>query len=123
MTEKEQFETTFEGLHVHGQAVWHDAAYIVGTRAGIQKLRDALDAALAAEDGTAMAEEVFANDGEGYQVNVHVLPYAEFSPLACPYTDEIARYPVDSFWPWHLAVKPKRKEPTTTPIPSKEQTL
>src|SRR3546814_9713108 len=93
-------------LHLYGQHLWHDEAYIAGDRAGIEMLRDALNEALGAADGVSMAADVFAGDGEGYNVSVHVLPDAEFQRLAMPYTDEIARES-GGFWPWHLAVKPR----------------
>src|SRR3546814_5267890 len=99
-------------LHLYGQHLWHDEAYIAGDRAGIEMLRDALNEALGAADGVSMAADVFAGDGEGYNVSVHVLPDAEFQRLAMPYTDEIARE-YGGFWPWNLAVKPGDRKTTS----------
>src|SRR3546814_12191304 len=60
-------------LHLYGQHLWHDEAYIAGDRAGIEMLRDALNEALGAAAGVSMAADAFAGDGEGYNVSVHVL--------------------------------------------------
>lgn len=96
--------------HLYGQHLWHDDANICGSREGISRLRDALTDALEHPHGVTMCDNVFAADGEGYYINIHVLPDGEFQRLACPYTDEIARAPDGAFWPWHLPVKPKRQE-------------
>lgn len=108
----------FGWLHLYGQHLWHDDASICGTREGIELLRDALTAALDHPDGVAMAGSLFAADGEGYYVNVHVLPEGEFQRLACPYTDEVAQAPAGAFWPWHLPVRPKRPTP---PAPTPQE--
>lgn len=94
-------------LHLFGQIIWHDDAYIVGDRAGIEMLRDALTAALDDPQGVSMCADVFTNDGEGYGVSIHVLPAGEMDRLAVPYTDGLARAPVNSMWPWTLPVKPR----------------
>lgn len=71
-------------LHIYAQALWHDTAEIVGSRGGLEALRDAINAALARADG-ASTEAVFAADGEGYCVLVALCD--EQCDLRLPYTD------------------------------------
>lgn len=54
-------------LHIVPQFMWHSPAYIAGNVKGLTALRDALTAAI--ESGKAEAS-VFANDGEGYGVEI-----------------------------------------------------
>lgn len=54
-------------MHVYGQYMPHDCATLRGTVAALTAVRAAIDAAL--KDGTGVAE-VFASDGEGYQINI-----------------------------------------------------
>jgi hypothetical protein len=76
MTEGADKDETWAGmenepwLHVYGQYMWHSPVTIRGTRAGIEALRRAIDAALAGEKGSA---SVMATDGEGYSVMVEVV--------------------------------------------------
>ncbi len=74
-------------VHIYGQQNWHDAAVILGDREGLEKLRAAVDAALAGDIGHA---EVFVNDGEGYPLLVGMVEKTADS-LAVPYTDECAQ--------------------------------
>lgn len=76
-------------LHLYPQAFWHGDAALVGTRKGLEALRDALNEALA-KDAPASAE-MFAADGEGY--TVHVIPADPdlMGRTRCPYTDDVAR--------------------------------
>lgn len=101
-------------LHLFGQACWHDSVHIAGDRAGIEMLRDALTAALDDAQGVSMCADVFTNDGEGYNVSIHVLPKGEMDRLAVPYTDAIASASNDSLWPWRLPVQPKHPRAPTT---------
>lgn len=54
-------------LHVHGQEIWHDGVYLIGNRAGLEKLRKAIDEAL--RDGMD-TRELTAADGEEYLLTV-----------------------------------------------------
>lgn len=54
-------------LHIYGQYMWHSPATIRGTKAGLEALREAVDKALAGDEGR---ESVIATDGEGYDVMV-----------------------------------------------------
>jgi len=76
-------------LHLHAQAQWYGDAYVVGTRKGLEELRAAIDAALTSPNHSATVSQ-FANDGEGYQLEVLLVAYDQIMDMACPYTDEIA---------------------------------
>ena len=52
-------------LKVFSPQIWHDSGYVVGNRAGLEALRDAVDEALKNGAGSG---EVFETDGEGYYV-------------------------------------------------------
>jgi hypothetical protein len=88
MNEKHQTSDTID-LHLYAQAQWHDDAYLVGNRGGLTALRDALTRLL---DGSASKETVLAytNDGEGYDLTVHLVTPEVFGALTVPYTDPIA---------------------------------
>jgi hypothetical protein len=55
-------------LHIYGQQYWHCDATIVGTREALETLRDTITKAL--EGKPAATGNVWASDGEGYQVTV-----------------------------------------------------
>lgn len=74
-------------LHLRGQFTYHSEAHIVGSRAGLTALRDAINSALDSREATA---DVFASDGEGYQVLVR--RSATIRDMGePPYLDEIGR--------------------------------
>lgn len=83
-------------VHVYGQTMWHDTVDIVGTREGLKRLRDTIDAALESEDGLSLGvknkeHHVFANDGEGYSFSVKCTEDIEtLRRMPVAYTDEIA---------------------------------
>lgn len=89
-----------ESLHLYAQLHWHDEAYIVGNRAGLEALRDAIARALNEQDGRAQAD-VFTNDGEGYMAMVACVSDETMGRMRVPYTDEIAASP-DGDGPWRL---------------------
>lgn len=82
-----------EWLHLYPGAFWHDDGAIVGTRAGLAELRDALEIAL--RDGNAVAS-AFVNDGEEYCIYVHQVTDDDMQKMAVPYTDEMAAEHEDS---------------------------
>jgi hypothetical protein len=91
-------------LHIYAQQQWHDNAFIIGDREGLEILREAIDKALQT-DGPINAN-VFANDGEGYTVVIlctesHCeMVNAYWDKLAVPYTDEVAAEKnEDAIWP------------------------
>lgn len=88
-------------LHIYGQEMWHDEAYIAGTREDLEMLRLAIDRALTAGYGQMQA---FTSDGEGYTVNVVTATEEQADAMPVPYTDECARAQEDRapFGPWAL---------------------
>lgn len=80
-------------LHIHGQSRWHMSAVVVGNRAALLGLRDAIDRALKGECRAAV--ETFSADGEGYEVEVRLrdadMGAPEWNNARLPYFDEIAR--------------------------------
>jgi hypothetical protein len=89
-----------EIVHIYQQAYWHDDAYIVGNRTGIEQLHAALTLAL---DSGADTARPFARDSKGYRIEVHVVDDETAMKLALPYTDELARErDVRVLRPWQL---------------------
>lgn len=78
-------------LHIYGQGAWHEEADIVGDRAALTALRDAIDRALS--EGSA-STDAMVTDGEGFPVVVIRLDDAEtLARLPLPYSDEMAYRP------------------------------
>lgn len=93
-------------VHVHGQKAWHDDVYIVGNRAGLTVLHDAVNRALNNPDETA-STEAFVSDGEGFELVIihNDQPWQSDSwrRAAVPYTEEYARENRrNTVWPWNL---------------------
>ncbi|KKK62223.1 hypothetical protein LCGC14_3006470 [marine sediment metagenome] len=65
-------------LHIYSQPCEHFDARIVGNRAALELLRDTIKQALKlpvdADSWARTSEELFATDGEGYDVTVKLLP-------------------------------------------------
>lgn len=101
-------------LQIYPQWSWHDNATICGTRPALIAMREAIDRALADTDGVSLVGDVFANDGEGYDVAIHVLPLTEMRRLSPYYSDPNAKGFGDGFWPHHLPVQPTRPEAVAT---------
>ena len=57
-------------LHVYGQVDQHAPAEIVGNRAALTVLRDAIDAALAGDGAPEVSTSAMTADGEGFMVSV-----------------------------------------------------
>lgn len=97
-------------LHIYGQTLWHDHAFIVGDTTALIALRDAIDAAL--EAGTAATETTsFTADGEGYEIKVYREEEEEYwDKSLLPYTDETLYSPplTDVIGPWDLFKKYKK---------------
>ena len=74
-------------LHIRGQFSYHGEAYVVGSKAGLIALRDALNVAIEQGEGEAT---VYANDGEGYGVTVRRTSRVRDMGNP-PYIDELAR--------------------------------
>ena len=87
-------------LHLYAQETYHQEAFIVGTRPGLEALKRAIDKALMEGQGD---EEVFVSDGEGYSVVVLLKEEEEeafWDKVAVPYTVDYAA-PKDptAIWP------------------------
>lgn len=80
-------------LHLYPQETWHADAAIVGSRMGLEKLRDTIEKVLASEgepDEYGMVESTFGaipSDGETHNFHVHLLPakHPNWGHLALPY--------------------------------------
>lgn len=83
-------------VHLYGQPSWHDDARIIGNRAGLEALRDAIDKAL--RSGAEEAE-VYACDMEGYGIKVVELSDTLMDEMPLPYTDPEAREMFAKPWP------------------------
>lgn len=73
------------GVHLYPQPFQHETAFVVGTREGLQELRNLIDRALEADIANG---EVTTADGEGYDLVVISLLQAAFDEAQLPYTDE-----------------------------------
>lgn len=88
-------------LNVYPQHVWHDDVYIVGNRAALELLAEAVQKALDGGRGQCLS---FANDGEGYDVHIVRLEGEEtWDRMAVPYTADYAEENrPDALWPCKL---------------------
>ena len=69
----------FECVHIYQQLTYHSAGGLIGNRAGLTQLRDAIDVALAHCRADAVTSQC---DGEGYILRVLLLEDIEQAPLA-----------------------------------------
>lgn len=80
-----------EILHIYSQPWYHQEARIIGTRKGLEKLRDQLDEVLKYNcihpGGITTNENYFVNDGEGYELEIEVIPAKDIDNEPEPYTD------------------------------------
>lgn len=72
-------------LHVYAQFCNHDDAHILGTRTGLMLLRQAIDRVLA-QGGVSDAANLFAADGEGYDVRVACVSEEDLEAAKLPYS-------------------------------------
>lgn len=71
--------------HIYSQRSWHDRAYIIGNKRGLEKLRDAINLTL--EKGN--TKNLFwPKDLEGYDVLITCLEDEVFDDLELPYSSE-----------------------------------
>lgn len=75
-------------LHIYNQYVWHDPAYIVGTREALELLLKAVQSAL---NNGKDKFDVYAGDGEDYDVHIIVVSDKEMATLRTPYSAEYAQ--------------------------------
>lgn len=73
-------------LHIYQQEIFHEPAFIVGSKKSLISLRKAIDQALATGFSTA---NFFTVDGEGYHAHVEMIPENQedwFANMQLPYT-------------------------------------
>jgi hypothetical protein len=88
-------------LHVYSPEREHDHAFVVGTRADLVRLRDAIDSALGAQDRHCSSDAVdsfFDASGAGYDVYVKVIPASVENNLVLPYAELTAHGPDRDGW-------------------------
>jgi len=66
-------------LNIYGQEFWHSEAKIAGNKEALKALREAIDRAIKNDKsvlgaGEKVDEALFANDGEGYALEIYCLP-------------------------------------------------
>ena len=102
-------------MHIYAQEIWHDQAYIAGTRETLEMLKLAIDRALS--DGQGQMQ-VFASDGEGYTIHTVVMTEEQADKMPVPYTDEIAREnSAGKFGPWSLVFSNVVDNRSAAPLP------
>lgn len=79
-------DATYPKCHIYSQDSWHGEAYIVGNRAGLEKLRNALNATL--EKGNTK-NTFWPNDDESYDLFMACMNEDDFESLKLPYTHDI----------------------------------
>lgn len=96
-------------LHIYGQESWHNEAYIVGNKSGLQELKKAIEQALNSGRGETGEHNacIYVNDGEGYKVQIIMNNTNWLEPfwkkLALPYTEVVASDKgEDIIWPWKI---------------------
>jgi hypothetical protein len=91
VADEPQWTEDVELLHIIAQHSYHDRAWIVGNRLGLERLRDAIVAALDAPE-TRQEAAVFCADGEGYGVLVRCEPARLMHLVPYGYTHEWAHH-------------------------------
>jgi hypothetical protein len=94
-----------EYLHIHSPATSHDHSFIIGNRASLEALRDAIDSALAEGAGKATCSVA---DGEEFDICVYKeddLLY--WDKATFPYRDYEGSNREDAITPWDLFRKYK----------------
>ena len=89
-------------LHIYAQTIWHDEAYIAGTREALDDLVRAIGLAL--ENNESSEHRQFASDGEGYRVHVVLATEEQAMAMPVPYTDDCAKANQSRipFGPWGI---------------------
>lgn len=92
-------------LHIYPQEYWHTEAIVIGNRAGLEAMRNAIDQAL--EGLYTGVVCVFASDGEGYHfiAHCHEADWQDdfWNTLGLPYQDEVARDKSNNaIWPQQI---------------------
>lgn len=75
-------------LHIYAQQQEHGEAYIIGDRAALIALRDAVDQAI--KDDSPVAFNSFTSDGEGYTTIVKQSTVEQINEYRLPYTNSFS---------------------------------
>ncbi|GEK32483.1 hypothetical protein [Kurthia sibirica] len=78
-------ENRYPKCHIYSQDSWHDEAYIIGNKKGLEKLRDAINLTL--EKGNTK-NDFWPKDLEGYDVLIACVEDEVLDDLALPYSPE-----------------------------------
>jgi hypothetical protein len=94
----------FGYVNVYGQEFYHSEATICGDIKGLTDLRDTIDKVLAAGENSTETTGAFSSDGEGYDLQVILLPDDKMARVTPRYHDEFAPGPGHSSFtgPWDL---------------------
>jgi hypothetical protein len=95
----------FGVVHLWQPLMWHCNQYIVGNKAGLKKLADAIQKSLESEIPVITKVEMFTSDGEGHDIVINVVSDKDAEHLAVPYTDEIAEEHEsnkNAIFPWNM---------------------
>ncbi|OUI98766.1 hypothetical protein HK15_13005 [Acetobacter orientalis] len=84
------WKDTDDILHIIAQPEQHGDAHILGTKEGLTRLRDAIDAAINTPNQTHKATEM-TNDGEGFYALVQCVSADRVEALPLGYTDSHAK--------------------------------
>lgn len=87
-------------LHLYSPASYHQEQVVLGNRAGLEALRNAVNAALAG--GFSVTDACETGDGEGYHLLVKMLDDDAMQTVRTPYTAKDAQHvgEVDPFDLW-----------------------
>lgn len=93
-----------ELLHIYNQSLPQDDVYIVGNRAGLLRLKAAVELALSKVHHETTA---FVNDGEGFGIRAMLLDESweaeNWTRLGVPYSERAAmEQRENSRWPWEF---------------------
>ena len=94
-------EEPYPFCHLYAQESWHGEAYISATRAGLEKLRDAINLTL--EKGNTK-NTFWPNDLESHDLFINCLEEENFNTLSLPYTLNI--HQPEANQPYDLLKKP-----------------
>jgi hypothetical protein len=86
-----------EIVHLYAGPSYHMEGYIVASRQGLEKLRDAINKVL--EGNNFAVTEVFTSDGEGYDLFV-IKHDTSWDDVALPYTEYYQNN--QAKWPYQL---------------------
>ncbi len=79
-------------LNIYGQPFHHVEAQIVGNLAALEELYDALEEVFTSSDRKVKTKGLFTTDGEGYDIEIILLPDNPLDPAWKEYEPEYTSY-------------------------------